>query len=338
MNQVIFKASLVTCIKLARYLVLLAALILSGLPLSGCGQSQDRFVIVTVIAFWDDIRLLRITEWINGMDAGIKERPADSSTFPLPLPIGARGVFGLQIEGLNPADCVASKGYAEINVNGESPYMLTVTLVPQSLGPGCDLMQAVMCPSQQTSCNGLCRTLSNDSINCGACGRACLANVACVAGECCTPPYRARTTGGQCVWNCGDGTQPDQTTNECRCKPGWKMSGTDSLGRRVCVVPPSLVLESPWDGQTVTLTVAFKWRIENPELRNTYRFRLLLDKGVGACDANIEESLDAGAGTSLTRTLDPVRYRGQKVEWGVETTDGTGKRLCMAGPVFRVSP
>ncbi|CAF3884746.1 unnamed protein product, partial [Rotaria sordida] len=32
----------------------------------------------------------------------------------------------------------------------------------------------------------------------------------------------------------GEGTEPDNTTNECVCQKGYYETGTDGFGRRIC--------------------------------------------------------------------------------------------------------
>jgi len=44
----------------------------------------------------------------------------------------------------------------------------------------------VICPSNQTACGEVCRTLQADPQNCGACGKACPASEVCQAGACTT--------------------------------------------------------------------------------------------------------------------------------------------------------
>ncbi|CAF4800246.1 unnamed protein product, partial [Rotaria sp. Silwood1] len=50
----------------------------------------------------------------------------------------------------------------------------------------------------------------------------------------CPKPYHVVTSDSRCVWSCGQGTQPDATTNECVCQDGYYETGTDQFGRRIC--------------------------------------------------------------------------------------------------------
>jgi len=50
----------------------------------------------------------------------------------------------------------------------------------------------------------------------------------------CEPPYHGLSPEGNCVWSCGQGTQPDSLSNECVCQPGLIEVGTDEFGRRIC--------------------------------------------------------------------------------------------------------
>ncbi|CAF4563565.1 unnamed protein product [Rotaria sp. Silwood1] len=54
----------------------------------------------------------------------------------------------------------------------------------------------------------------------------------------CPTPYHVLTADNRCVWSCGQGTQPDTTTNECVCQDGYYETGTDQFGRRVCTICP----------------------------------------------------------------------------------------------------
>ncbi|MBL8604803.1 MAG: hypothetical protein JNK72_22945 [Myxococcales bacterium] len=51
-------------------------------------------------------------------------------------------------------------------------------------GGTCGAGGVCACPTGQTNCSNTCRTLTTDNANCGACGRACGTNQACVAGVC----------------------------------------------------------------------------------------------------------------------------------------------------------
>ncbi|CAF0790228.1 unnamed protein product [Rotaria sordida] len=50
----------------------------------------------------------------------------------------------------------------------------------------------------------------------------------------CLEPYHVVTSDKRCVWSCGEGTEPDNTTNECVCQKGYYETGTDGFGRRIC--------------------------------------------------------------------------------------------------------
>ncbi len=54
----------------------------------------------------------------------------------------------------------------------------------------------------------------------------------------CPAPYHVLAQDGRCVWSCGEGTTPDNKTNECVCKPGLKETGKDKFGRRICSKAP----------------------------------------------------------------------------------------------------
>lgn len=56
--------------------------------------------------------------------------------------------------------------------------------------------------------------------------------------EACDTPGIARTQDGGCVWSCGVGTEPNEATVECVCRPGLQEAGIDQFGRRVCQINP----------------------------------------------------------------------------------------------------
>jgi outer membrane protein assembly factor BamB len=56
---------------------------------------------------------------------------------------------------------------------------------PDAAGPSLDGgHDDVPCPTGQTSCDGVCRTLGTDAANCGGCGIACSIGESCVIGLC----------------------------------------------------------------------------------------------------------------------------------------------------------
>lgn len=106
-----------------------------------------------------------------------------------------------------------------------------------------------------------------------------------------------------------------------------------SLGVEVSLPQPRLVVRTP---SVTGLRVTFEWSLQNPDARETYRFRVLLDKGVNACDGSIEEGFDAGSSSSLTVELDRTRYRGQSVDFAVQAEGTRGTRICQPGPRFTI--
>ena len=58
------------------------------------------------------------------------------------------------------------------------------------------------CPTGETKCNGTCRNLQTDTLNCGTCGNACPAGHSCVNGGCspgCPPNTELHQPSGRCV-------------------------------------------------------------------------------------------------------------------------------------------
>jgi hypothetical protein len=104
---------------------------------------------------------------------------------------------------------------------------------------------------------------------------------------------------------------------------------------RVAIPPPRLIVDAP-SGGTVGLTTIFRWRVENAQSAEVYRFRVHLDKGVDACNGAIEETFDAGNATCLDATLDRARYDGFNVGFAVRVDDLSGNSVCQRGQGFRV--
>jgi stigma-specific protein Stig1/Dickkopf-like protein len=75
------------------------------------------------------------------------------------------------------------------------------------------------CPSGQTSCSGVCTTLSTDSRNCGSCGNACGAGTSCVNGACVQNLLTngsACQSGSQCSsGSCAQGVCCNTSCNSC---------------------------------------------------------------------------------------------------------------------------
>ncbi len=97
-------------------------------------------------------------------------------------------------------------------------------------------------------------------------------------------------------------------------------------------LPPSprLVIDAPLPNDTLSLTVVFRWHMENPAAGDTYRYKVFLDKGVEPCDGHIEEAFDAGTATCLTVHLSSNRYDGHSAEYAVQADDGHGRTRCVA--------
>jgi hypothetical protein len=97
---------------------------------------------------------------------------------------------------------------------------------------------------------------------------------------------------------------------------------------------PRLVIDAPSSDPT-SLTVTFEWHLVDADPAGTYHFEVRLDKGVNACDTGKSEDVfDAGTSTQLAVSLDPVRYRGQSVDFGIRADDGRGFSICQQGRRF----
>lgn len=85
--------------------------------------------------------------------------------------------------------------------------------------------------------------------------------------------------------------------------------------------PDTCALLSPPDDATEGLTPVFRWDISNRRDGVIYCSELITDKGTDPRDNDFEELLSAGPATSLTPSLDPVRYGGNETfRWTVHVT------------------
>ena len=109
-----------------------------------------------------------------------------------------------------------------------------------------------------------------------------------------------------------------------------------------CDPQPRIVIDSPTGG-TVGLTVTFRWHLENggsgtpTSPGETYQYDVRLDKGVNACDDQIEQSFDAGTRTCLAIDFPSAIYDGQQVEFAIRATNSRGDVRCTTGAVLSVS-
>lgn len=75
------------------------------------------------------------------------------------------------------------------------------------------------CPAGTMNCGGVCRDLSTDDANCGACGNPCGAGQTCSAGACTTPTLTCEpaltTCGGACVDTQSDRSNCGACGNTC---------------------------------------------------------------------------------------------------------------------------
>jgi hypothetical protein len=89
------------------------------------------------------------------------------------------------------------------------------------------------CLGGQSDCGGVCRTLSTDPANCGACGTACGASQVCLSGACQACPAGQAKCGtacariqtdplncGACGHECGAGTGTACAGGACACAGG----------------------------------------------------------------------------------------------------------------------
>ena len=92
-----------------------------------------------------------------------------------------------------------------------------------------------ICDAGTVCCNASCGVCTPPGEDCNTLACApCDLPLERRGGQCvCPEPYHVQN-GPNCVWSCGEGTQPDAVSNECVCQPGFVEVGTDQFGRRVC--------------------------------------------------------------------------------------------------------
>jgi Stigma-specific protein, Stig1 len=100
------------------------------------------------------------------------------------------------------------------------------------LAAGCPNSAGITCPNGQQYCNGQCISVTNDQNNCGSCGKACSAQLACIHGSCGCPGKLTNCTDvctdtnvdashcGTCGNSCGLGEVCSAGTCARTCGPG----------------------------------------------------------------------------------------------------------------------
>jgi len=122
----------------------------------------------------------------------------------------------------------------------------------------------------------------------------------------------------------------------------FSISATNALGADTASFthiikppPPRLVIDSPigdpYESIQIGQNVTFRWHVEWPGSAQWYSFRVVLDKGVNACDGHIERALDAGSDTCLVVQFPYSWYGYTGADWAIEATDGSDA-WCVEGP------
>lgn len=91
-----------------------------------------------------------------------------------------------------------------------------------------------------------------------------------------------------------------------------------------------IVVDEP-RGDTVLPRIAtFRWHIEQrSNNKESYVFRILVDKGTNACDGRIEFSGGSGTNGCKTITFPGFTFgQGESAEYAVDATDSKATRLC----------
>ena len=180
------------------------------------------------------------------------------------------------------------------------------------------------CPRDFTNCGGRCLLLSDDRLNCGACGHACTSSQNCVGGACvsgCVPSCPGRNCGPDVCGVVSCGTCPSgQSCVAGLCGGGSTGGGDAGSGTGSCPdwTPCLSVMVTPFtsgctsDGYRLTITNSCSY-----EVQYEYCFQHL----DGTCDCG-EDTI--GGGVTLTSPGDfscnstgRLRYYGTNpVRWG----------------------
>lgn len=133
----------------------------------------------------------------------------------------------------------------------------------------------------------------------------------------------------------------DNTPSATRTNSSASSPDATSSPKQVSTPPPirapRVVIDSPV-GESVGLTVTFRWHVEDAEAGDVYRYKVLLDKGQNACDGGIEEEFDAKTETCLRVELSSPRYTNESVDFAIRATDSQGRTYCSQGGRIRVTP
>ena len=118
-----------------------------------------------------------------------------------------------------------------------------LALVVVVVASGCS-STSTTCPTDQTSCGGVCVDLASNPLYCGACNVSCNAGASCVGGVCACPAGQA-SCGLVCV---------DQQTDPANCGRCGRSCGlgTCAAGACVCNTTPATVELCPNDAVTGT--------------------------------------------------------------------------------------
>jgi len=109
-----------------------------------------------------------------------------------------------------------------VSVISDKNHCGTCTTVCSGATPNCDQGHcSATCSGNTTNCNGSCvNVMGNDPLNCGGCGKACAAGMACNNGSCACPSGQTMC-GSNCV---------DLATNNANCG----MCGKACTGGTIC--------------------------------------------------------------------------------------------------------
>jgi hypothetical protein len=118
-----------------------------------------------------------------------------------------------------------------------------LALVVVVVASGCS-STSTTCPTDQTSCGGVCVDLASNPLYCGACNVSCNAGASCVGGLCACPAGQT-SCGGVCV---------NKQTDPANCGTCGRSCGlgTCAAGACVCNATPATVGLCPSDPTTGT--------------------------------------------------------------------------------------
>lgn len=122
--------------------------------------------------------------------------------------VAGRGGFAGDAEA-RPAICRASGRYCTRSSQCCNRNCLLGKRVPRGVRNTC------ACLAPDLRCNGVCRQVQSDSLNCGACGNVCYDGATCELGECVAPPAAPCSSLDPDTYICAATADGDEVSGFC---------------------------------------------------------------------------------------------------------------------------